>query len=121
MRTQTHEQPYLNFCPTSSPKVVREYRAKYEAMGRVLEANARVLALAHGDFCRALTTSVGGRCGQYTSQQLLRALVVLFVEGDSFRDAVTRIDTSEFLRGFVGLGIHGLQPLVGEALGVLRS
>jgi IS5 family transposase len=30
----------------------------------------------------------------------------MFVEGDSFRDAVIRIDTSEFLRDFVGLGIQ---------------
>lgn len=106
MRAQTQQQPYLNFCPSSSLKVVREYRAKYEAMGRLLEENPRVLALAHRDFCRYLTTSSGGRSGQYTSEQIVRALIVMFVEGDSFRDAVIRIDTSEFLRDFVGLGVR---------------
>jgi len=100
------EQPYLNFCASSSLKVVREYRAKYEAMGRLLEDNPGVLALAHGDFAKYLSSSPGGRRGQYTSGQILRALVVMFVEEDSFRDAVIRIDTSEFLRDFVGLGIQ---------------
>ena len=106
MRAQTIEQPYFDFSRPSSTKVVREYRAKYEAMGEILAAHPQVTALAHRDFCKYLTTSVGGRSGQYTSEQILRALVVMFVEGDSFRDAVIRIDNSEFLQRFVGLGIR---------------
>ncbi len=106
MRKQTHKQPYLNFCSSSSLKVVREYRAKYEALDRLLEDNPRVLALAHRDFRKSLSSSEAGRRGQYNSGQILRALVVMFVEGDSFRDVVIRLDTSEFLRGFVGLGFQ---------------
>ncbi len=106
MRTQILEQPYLNFCPPSSGKVVRAYREKYEAIGRLLEANARVVALAHRDFAKYLSSSPRGRRGQYTSGQILRALVVMFVEQVSFRAAVIRIDTSEFLRDFVGLGLQ---------------
>ena len=106
MRTQTMEQPYFNFSRPSSTKVVREYRAKYEAIGQILETNAQVVALAHRDFCKYLSISATGRQGQYTSQQILRALVVMFVEGDSFRDVVIRIDNSEFLQCFVGLGIQ---------------
>ena len=98
MRAQTIEQPYFDFSRPSSTKVVREYRAKYEAMGEILAEHPQVTALAHRDFCKYLTTSVGGRSGQYTSEQILRALVVMFVEGDSFRGAVIRIDNSEFLQ-----------------------
>jgi IS5 family transposase len=51
-----------------------------------------------------LSTSAKGRAG-YTSEQLLRALIVMFVEGISYRDTVVRIDTSEFLQHFVRLGV----------------
>lgn len=104
MRIESTEQAYLDFSRPSSTQVVRQYRAKYEVMGRILEENREVLALAHEDFRRELCGSEEGRSGQYTSEQLLRALVVMFVEEDSFRQAVIRIDNSEFLQHFVRLG-----------------
>jgi len=68
-------------------KVVREYRSKYEAISKVIEANTRILNLAHKDFSLVLSESEKGR-GGYTSEQILRALIVMFVEGDSYRDVV---------------------------------
>jgi IS5 family transposase len=84
--------------------VVREYRAKYEGIDRVLRANPAVLDLAHGDFCTQLSESDDGRESRYTSEEILRALVVLFVEQDGYRDVVVRVENSDFLRGFIGLG-----------------
>lgn len=104
MRTQSTEALYFDFSSPSSVKVTKQYRAKYEAISRVLDANPKLLELAHRDWARLLSTSLRGRDG-YTSEQLLRALIVMFIEGDSYRDVVVRVDTSEFLQHFVRLGI----------------
>ena len=105
MRTKMSNEPYFDFSGVSSLKIVSDYRAQYEAMSVLLDANPELLTLAHRDWVRLLSTSAKGRNG-YTSEQLLRALLVLFVEGESFRDAVIRIDTSEFLQYFVRLGVR---------------
>lgn len=105
MRTKSLPQRYLDFSLPSSPtKVVAAYRAKYAAINDLLLATPAVLDVVHGDFCRWLSTSDQGRESRYTSEEILRTLVVMFVEGDSYRDVVVRIENSEFLRGFVGFG-----------------
>jgi len=104
MRTKSSKILYFNFSGESSIKVAKEYRAKYEAISQILDANRQVLRLAHRDWAQLLSTSAKGRDG-YTSEQLLRALIVMFVEGDSYRDVVVRIDNSEFLQYFVRLGV----------------
>lgn len=104
MRTKSSKTLYFDFSGESSIKVAKEYRAKYEAISQILDANRQVLRLAHRDWAKLLSTSAKGRDG-YTSEQLLRALIVMFVEGDSYRDVVVRIDTSEFLQYFVRLGV----------------
>ena len=104
MRTKSSKTLYFNFSGESSIKVAKEYRAKYEAISQILDANQQVLRLAHRDWAKLLSTSAKGRDG-YTSEQLLRALIVMFMEGDSYRDVVIRIDNSEFLQYFVRLGV----------------
>ena len=84
-------------------KVVREYWAKYEAMGRILEANPGILDIAHRDFDKSLSQSEYGR-GGYTSEQILRSIVVMFIEEKSYRDTVILVENSEFLRNFIKLG-----------------
>ncbi len=104
MRTKATPVMYFDFSNPSSIKVAQDYRAKYEAISRLLDDNPRLLTLAHRDWSRLLSTSAKGRQG-YTSEQLLRALIVMFLEGGSYRDTVVRIDTSEFLQHFVRLGV----------------
>lgn len=84
-------------------KVVREYWAKYEAMGRILEGNPGILDIAHRDFDKSLSQSEYGR-GGYTSEQILRSIVVMFIEEKSYRDTVILVENSEFLRNFIKLG-----------------
>ncbi len=105
MRTKSVSQMYLDFILPSSPtKVVAAYRQKYGTINDLLVANPAVLDLVHGDFCQWLSRSKSGRESRYTSEEILRSLVVMFVEGDSYRDVVIRIENSDFLRSFVGLG-----------------
>jgi len=106
MRTKSASQMYLDFTFPSSAasKTVRAYWRKYEKLNEVLLANPELLDWAHVDFALYLSSSPGGRESRYTSEEILRTLVVFFVEGDAYRDLVVRIETSDFLRGFVGLG-----------------
>ena len=104
MRTKLSHTMYFDFSKPSSVKVAEEYRAKYEAVSQLLDANPQILDLAHQDWEHTLSTSDEGRDG-YTSEQILRALIVMFLERDSYRGVVIRIDTSEFLQNFVRLGI----------------
>ena len=87
MRNKTADQEYLDFSIKSRLKVVQEYRVKYEKTGRILEANPRILDIAHRDFSKALSQSEYGR-GGYTSEQILRSIVVMFMEEQSYRDTV---------------------------------
>jgi len=103
LREKILNQGYLDFSGKSVVKVVREYRAKYEAIGQILEANPGILDIAHRDFIRVLSTSEYGRAG-YTSEQLLRSIIVMFIEAKGYRDTVIVVENSEFLRSFVKLG-----------------
>lgn len=106
MRLKTSAQMYLELVFPSSRKIVERYRAQYRGVNEVLLDNPHILNLAHADFCTYLSESEEGREGRYTSEEILRALVVMFIEQDSYRDAVIRIEDSEFLRTFVGLGMY---------------
>ena len=122
MRPKTTREGYLDFSGESSLKVVNEYRDKYRRISDLLEANPRILTLAHRDLVRTLSESRGGRSG-YTSEQILRALVVMFVEQDSYRQAVIRIENSEFLRHFVRLGVKATMDysFLSKAYGVISE
>ncbi len=104
MRTKMSNEFYLNFAGESSLQIVNDYREKYDLLSNILDANPNLLAQAHADWAQWLSTSNTGREG-YTSEQLLRALIVMFLEGKSYRNTVVLIENSEFLRHFVRLGI----------------
>ena len=105
MRTKSTHQHYFDFSVKSRLKVVNEYRNKYKLMSQLLEDNPRLVSLVHQDLVKMLSQSKRGRKSQYTSEQILRSLVVLFIERSSFRRVVIHIENSEFLRHFVGLGV----------------
>lgn len=102
MRLKSIAQKYFNFSKPSSLKFTNEFRAKYEAISRILDANTALLAAAHADWSARLSQSRQGR-GGFTSEQILRALLVMFIEGLGYRDTILRIDESDFLNYFVRL------------------
>ena len=105
MRTKSTKQQYFDFSRKSSIKVVNEYRKKYKIISQLLDKNPQLVSLVHQDLARMLSKSNNGRKSEYTSEQILRSLIVMFVEQDSYRKVVVHIENSEFLRDFVGLGI----------------
>jgi IS5 family transposase len=83
------------------PKVVRDYRKRYRAISQVLDDNPKILAAVHGDILKLSAGDSQGRDGDYTSENILRALVVQHIEGLPFRDAVIRIGGDGFLQDFL--------------------
>lgn len=134
MRTIMSSTAYLDFSSPSSRKITQEYRARYQAISALLDANRELLALAHGEWARLLSSSPKGRRSDYTSEQLLRALLAMVLEDTDFRGVVVQIENSEFLQYFVRLGPEGvmdysflnracnaLSPRAWEALNLLLS
>ena len=113
---------YFDFSSAATVKVVQEYRAKYQALSELLDENPQVLTLAHRDWAKLLSASAKGR-GGYTSEQLLRALLVMFVEGQDYRGVVVQIENSEFLQAFVRLGGQTTMDFtfLNKAFGVLSA
>jgi len=108
MRTKSTNQKYLDFTHKSRLKVVKEYREKYKSISQLLDNNPLLISLVHQDLATLLSESKRGRKSQYTSEQILRSLVVMYIESEDFRGAVVRIDNSDFLRSFVGLGVKSM-------------
>jgi IS5 family transposase len=83
------------------PKVVRDYRARYRAISQVLDDNDEILSAVHKDLVKLSQGGSKGREGDYTSENILRALVVQHLEGLPFREAVIRIGSDPFLQDFL--------------------
>ena len=83
------------------PKVIRDYRARYRAISQVLDDNPEVLSAVHEDLLTLSEGDAQGREGDYTSENILRALVVQHCEGLPFREAVIRIGSDPFLQDFL--------------------
>ena len=86
------------------PKIVREHRAKYKEISRILDRNPGILDLVHEDLKQLSEGHQGGqngRNGDFTSETILRALVVHATGGDSLRETVIRIAESDFLQDFL--------------------
>ena len=106
MRLLDNIQETIDFTHTTTLKVVKEYREKFERISGILEETPEIVKTLHRDLANNLSESRGGRKSKYTSAQVLRALIVMFVEGLDYRGTVVQIENSEFLRRFVGLGVQ---------------
>jgi IS5 family transposase len=100
MRTKLDPQDALDFSPASL-KVTRQYHEKYRAVDKILSETPAILDIFHRQVSRLLTRKGRKRRAQFTSDQLLRAILVMEIEGLPYREAAVRIDDSQFLRRFV--------------------
>jgi transposase, IS5 family len=83
------------------PKTVREYRQKYKGVSRILDAHPELLEQVHEDLKRLSCGGRKGRNADFSSETILRALVVHTIEGGSLRETVVRIAESDFLQDFL--------------------
>jgi IS5 family transposase len=123
MRLKSTLQRYFDFGWKSNLKVVQEYQRKYQKIAELMAANPELTRQAYRDWGKKLSTSRSGRRAAYSCEEILKALVVMFVEGDSYRQVVIRIESSEFLRSFVGLGTRPMMDysFLCKAIGTLSS
>ena len=123
MRLKSTHQQYFDFTQKSRLKVVNEYREKYKLISHLLDDNPQLVSWVHQDLATLLSDSKQGRKSEYTSEQILRSLLVMFIERDSYRDVVIRIENIEFLQCFVGLGIKPMMDFsfLNKAFGILSD
>lgn len=100
MRIKLNPQEPLDFSPARL-KVTREYHQKYEAVDRILAETPEILTLFHREVSTVLGKVGRKRQAHFTSDHLLRAILVMEIEGLPYRETVVRIDDSQFLRRFV--------------------
>jgi len=89
---------------SSTLKIVRARREKYKKISATLDETPEVLDLVAGDL---KSLSQGGRKGRkavYMAENLLRALIVLAIEGLDLRSTIILIAESPFLQDFLRLG-----------------
>jgi IS5 family transposase len=105
-------------------KIVKDRRKGYKKISALLDENPEVLDLAHRDLLGLL--SEGGRRGRradFTSENLLRALIVHQIEGEGYRETVILIAESPFLQDFLRLGPRPVMDftLLCRAFGAIRD
>ena len=83
------------------PQVLRRYRDRYRAVSQVLDDNTEILAVMHEDLRELSEGGPRGRDADYTSENILRALIVKHTEGLTYREAVIRIGSDPFLQDFL--------------------
>lgn len=83
------------------PKTVRQYREKYKGISVALDLVPKILDLVHQDLLKLTEGGRSGRNADFSSETILRSLVVMTVEGLSYRETVVRIADSEFLQDFI--------------------
>lgn len=100
MRIKLDPQDPLDFSP-SGLKVTREYHEKYFVVDRILADTPKILNIFYREVTGILNKKGRNRRAEFTSDQILRAILVMEIEGLPYRDTVVRIDDSQFLRRFV--------------------
>jgi len=106
----------------SELKIVRTHRKKYKKISALLDKNPAILALAHQDLKSLSEGGRKGRRARFTSENLLRALIVHTIEGDDLRGTIVRIAESPFLQDFLRLGNRRVMDFtfLARAFGAIR-
>lgn len=109
MRLKADPQRYFDWSVASRAKVVLEYEEKYDRISALLDENPLFVDLIHRDLkplSKDRPQNRRGRNADFTSENILRALIVHQIEGTSLRDTVVRISHSPFLQQFLRLGVR---------------
>jgi transposase, IS5 family len=101
MKIQTAPCFFINILEERS--IVREYREKYHQIDRILTKNPGILDAVHKDLRNYGST--GGRNTNYSSEQILRMIIVKTIELLDYRNLVIRVGESDFLRNFTTIGM----------------
>ncbi len=104
MRVQAKTRSLFEF-ELDFSAATRAYYQKYNEIGKILNDNSEILGVFHKELSefefrgRRLRRRMSG----FTSENFLRAFIVMQVEGLSFRATEIQINVNSILRQFVGL------------------
>ena len=103
MRRKRNLQDEFDFQP-SNLKLTNDYFGRYAAMDAILRETPAILDLVHRDLKKAIARErKRNRAFDYTSETVLRMVIVQMIESVSQRGLVIRVDDGSFLRRFVGI------------------
>jgi IS5 family transposase len=104
MRQKYDPQSYFNWAPESSSKTVREYENKYNRISRILDENPEILDLVDRELKKLCRPGRKGRKAKYTTEILLRAMIVHQLESQPLRGTEILLSHNIFLQDFIRLG-----------------
>jgi transposase, IS5 family len=106
----------------SELKIVAAHRRKYKGLSAILDRNPAILDRADRDLKVLSVGGARGRKADFTSENLLRALIVHTIEGDDLRGTIVRIAESPFLQDFLRLGHRPVMDFtfLDRAFGAIR-
>lgn len=85
------------------PTIVNEYHDHYNRIDQLLQAMPGVLKLVHDDIAALSQKTVRQREAEFTTENLLRAIVLMQSEGWNLRETTIRIADSLFFQNFCRL------------------
>ena len=87
----------------AQPKIVKDYARKFGSISEILDKNSWILGKVGKELKKLSQGGKDGRKGVYTTENILRTIIVLFLEGESLRGTIIKIGTSEILQDFIRL------------------
>lgn len=97
MRNKINIQPSFALF-SRVPQEVKQFRERYNRIDQILDENPDILTVVHADLARPCSAS--GRQSTFSSEQFLRMIVVMIIEGLVLRSVIIRVSDSDFLRNF---------------------
>lgn len=104
MRQKYDPQSYISWLPESSSKTVLEYENKYNRISEILDENSEILNLIDRELKGVCRSGKKGRKSTYTSEILLRAMIVHQLESMPLRGTEILLTHNIFLQDFIRLG-----------------
>lgn len=96
-------EPCFLFNVSEEQSVVLNYREKYNQIDMILQNNPDILTVFHDDLKEYGCED--GRESHYSSEQILRMIIIQKIEALDYRALVIRVSESDFLRNFARIGM----------------
>lgn len=111
-QTNIYKEPHVREIVSSNPclpfeirtenQTVLEYQERFSKIDRLLNQNPRILIIFHQNI-KSLG-SEEGRSSEFSSETLLRCLIIRILEGLSLRETCIRLSHDLFLKHFAKIG-----------------
>ena len=103
MRKIIDVQPCFFLNVFNEGKIVTRFRQKYDKMSEILDSYPEILTMFHNNLRNFGSSDRKGT--EYSSEQILRMLIVKTVEKSPYRKTIIRVAESDYLRNFTRLGM----------------